>query len=265
MVTADVYVSELEFKNQESFRGLVSSRYLPALTSEGVTVAEALRWESKMVVETIEIAALWLADTDSLALKLDCASYCGDRARHFRLLSERLAALGLAAGSYDPRQGGYSRLFGFLRSLQTSEERAAAGFLTVAGMSAARLGALASFCEDKGDGETARLLRDRSCPTRNAGWSWAARRWSPWSPPTKPRPGRAVRPTRPWSCSPSCMIPPCFARWAGAAQPEVATRSGRLAGNGRPLLRGPGLPSATPTSQTMTVCCRGRRGRWPDR
>ena len=164
MVTADVYVSELEFKNQESFRGLVASRYLPALSGEGVTVVEALRWESKMVVETIEIAALWLADTDSLSLKLDCASYCGDRARHFRLLSERLAALGLAAGSYDPRQGGYSRLYGFLRSLQTSEERAAAGFLTLAGMSATRLGALASFCEDKGDGDTARLLRDSILP-----------------------------------------------------------------------------------------------------
>jgi len=160
MVTADVYVSELEFKNQESFRGLVSSRYLPALSSEGVTVTEALRWESKMVVETIEIAALWLADTESLALKLACASYCGDRARHFQLLADRLAALGLASGSYDPRQGGYSRLYGFLRSLQTSEERAAAGFLTLAGMSATRLAALAAFCEDKGDGETARLLRD---------------------------------------------------------------------------------------------------------
>jgi hypothetical protein len=164
MVTADVYVSELEFKNHESFRGLVASRYLPALSGEGVTVAEALRWESKMVVEAIEIAALWLADTDSLALKLDCASYCGDRARHFLLLSERLAALGLAAGSYDPRQGGYSRLFGFLRSLQTSEERAAAGFVTLAGMSATRLAALASFCEEKGDGDTARLVRDSILP-----------------------------------------------------------------------------------------------------
>jgi hypothetical protein len=164
MVTADVYVSEQEFKNQESFRGLVSSRYLPALSGEGVTVVEALRWESKMVVETIEIAALWLADTDSLALKLDCASYCGDRARHFRLLADRLAALGLAPGSYDPRQGGYSRLYGFLRSLQTSEERAAAGFVALAGMSATRLGALAAFCDDRGDGETARLVRDSILP-----------------------------------------------------------------------------------------------------
>ena len=70
MVTADAYVSELEFKNQESFRGLLSSRYLPALSGEGVSVAETLRWESKMVIESVEMAALWLADTDSLGLKI---------------------------------------------------------------------------------------------------------------------------------------------------------------------------------------------------
>jgi hypothetical protein len=164
MVTADVYVSELEFKNQESFRGLISTRYLPTLSGEAITVAEALRLESKMVVESIEMAALWLADTESLSLKLACATYCGDRARHFRLLADRLAVLGLAPGSYDPRQGGYSRLYGFLRSLQTGEERASAGFLTLAGMSAARLAALASFCEDKADAETARLVRDSIAP-----------------------------------------------------------------------------------------------------
>ncbi len=164
MVTADVYVSELELKNQESFRDLVATRYLPALASEGLSVADALRWECKMVIESIEVAALWLADTESLNLKLACATTCGDRARHFRLLTERLACLGLAAGSYDPRQGGYSRLFGFLRSLQTGEERAAAGFLTLAGMSAVRLTGLASFCDDKGDPESARMLREALLP-----------------------------------------------------------------------------------------------------
>jgi hypothetical protein len=168
MVTADVYVSELEFKNQESFRGLISSRYLPALSSEGVSVADALRWESKMVIETIENAALWLADTDSLVMKLACATYCGERARHFRLLGDRLAVLGLAAGSYDPRQGGYSRLFAFMRSLQTSEERASAGFFTLAGMSVARLGALAAFCDEKADADTARMLRDSIIPDEEA-------------------------------------------------------------------------------------------------
>jgi hypothetical protein len=168
MVTADVYVSELEVKNQESFRNLVSTRYLPGLASEGLSVADALRYECKMVIESIEIAALWLADTESLSLKMACATYCGDRARHFRLLTERLAGLGLSPGSYDPRQGGYSRLFGFLRSLQTGEERASAGFLTLAGMSAVRMVGLASFCDDKGDPESASLVRESVQPEEEA-------------------------------------------------------------------------------------------------
>ena len=168
MVTAEVYVSELEFKNQESYRGLISSRYLPALSSEGVSVSDAMRWETKMVIETIENSALWLADTESLELKLACAAYCGERARHFRLLGDRLAALGLAPGSYDPRQGGYSRLFAFMRSLQTTEERASAGFFALPGMSLARLGALAAFCEEKADTETAHLLRDSIMPDEEA-------------------------------------------------------------------------------------------------
>ena len=43
-------------------------------------------------------------------------------------LSARLIALGVTG--YDPRDGGYSKLFAFLRSLQTTEERSSAGYLT---------------------------------------------------------------------------------------------------------------------------------------
>ena len=49
MVTADVSVSELEVKNRESFRNLVATRYLPALASEGLSVADTFRWECKMM------------------------------------------------------------------------------------------------------------------------------------------------------------------------------------------------------------------------
>ena len=72
--------------------------------------------------------------------------------------------LGLAPGSYDPRHGGYSKLFAFLRSLQTSEERAAAGLLTLGAASVARLGALAAFCEEKGDSDTRDFLRGELMP-----------------------------------------------------------------------------------------------------
>jgi hypothetical protein len=102
------------------------------------------------------VAALWVSDCDDLEMKLSLAEQCGDGARQCRRLAARLADLGVTG--YDPRAGGYSKLFAFLRSLQTAEERAAAGFVTGKALSMARLAALASFCAEKGDSDTAHLL-----------------------------------------------------------------------------------------------------------
>ena len=164
MVNADVYVAELEYKNQESFRGLVASGYLPALAGDGASVADMLRLESKFAIESIEATAIWIADTESLEMKIMFGTECGVYARHYQKLQDRLSALGLAPGSYDPRQGGYSKLFAFLRSLQTSEERAATGLFTLGGCAVARLGALVAVCEEKGDGDTRELLQSELIP-----------------------------------------------------------------------------------------------------
>jgi hypothetical protein len=164
MVNADVFVAELEFKNQESFRGLVASGYLPALAGDGASVADMLRLETKFAIEFIEAAAIWIADSESLEMKILLGAQCGVHARQYQRLQDRLSALGLAPGSYDPRQGGYSKLFAFLRSLQTSEERAATGLLTLGGSAVARMEALAAVCEEKGDVDTRDLLRNELIP-----------------------------------------------------------------------------------------------------
>ena len=164
MVNADVFVADLEFKNQESFRGLVASGYLPALAGDGASVADMLRLETKFGIEFIEAAAIWIADSESLEMKILLGTQCGVHARQYQRLQDRLSALGLAPGSYDPRQGGYSKLFAFLRSLQTSEERAATGLLTLGGSAVARLSALAAVCEEKGDSDTKDLLRNELIP-----------------------------------------------------------------------------------------------------
>ena len=130
-----------------------------------------LRLESKLVIEAIESAAIWIVDTESLEMKILLAAQCGAHARHYLGLQERLSMLGLAPGSYDPRHGGYSKLFAFLRSLQTSEERAAAGLLTLGAASVARLGALAAFCEEKGDSDTRDFLRGELMRTSSVGWT----------------------------------------------------------------------------------------------
>jgi hypothetical protein len=164
MASPDAFVAETEFKNQESFRGLVASSYLPAFAGEGASVADMLRLEAKLAIEAIEAAAIWIADTESLEMKILLGGQCGVHARQYERLQDRLAGLGLAPGSYDPRQGGYSKVFGFLRSLQTSEERAAAGLLTMGGAAVARLGALLVVCRERADEATAELLASGMIP-----------------------------------------------------------------------------------------------------
>jgi hypothetical protein len=159
MVDAATYVSELEGKHLDSFRQLVAN-FIASLTKENLTVADVLRLEMRGVIEAIEVAALWLPDSE-LDMKLALASRAGDCAGQFRLLGQRLEANGVAPASFDARFGGYSKLFAFFRSLQTTEERAAAGFLTLGGLNLTRFEALAQWCQERGDAETAALYRGR--------------------------------------------------------------------------------------------------------
>lgn len=155
MVAADNFVSELDAKNQISIQRVIAALQ-SGLGKDGVESVDALRMALRASIEVAEIAALWIADCDDLEMKLSLAEQCGDGAQQCRRLSARLAALGVVG--YDPRDGGYSKLFAFWRSLQTPEERSAAGYVTGKALSMARLIALAAFCEGKGDAESAHLL-----------------------------------------------------------------------------------------------------------
>ena len=155
MVVAETFVSELDAKNQSSIQRVIAALN-EGLGKEGVEVADALRMALKAAIELAEVAALWVSDCDDLEMKLSLAEQCGDGARQCRRLSARLVALGVP--DYDPRSGGYSKLFAFLRSLQTAEERSSAGYVTGKALSMARLGALSAFAAGKGDAESARLL-----------------------------------------------------------------------------------------------------------
>jgi hypothetical protein len=128
---------------------------------EGFAITDILRLEVRAVIEAIEVAALWLPDSETVEMKIALAGRCGDGARQFEALVERLGALGVPLGTFDPRHGGYSKLYAFFRSLQTTEERSAAGLLTVGRVNLARFEALAAMCQDKGDAETAQLYSER--------------------------------------------------------------------------------------------------------
>jgi hypothetical protein len=160
MVTADNFVTELDAKNHTSIERLIAS-LVSGVGKESFEIPDVMRLILKAGIEAAEVAALWMADCDDLEMKLLLAEQCGDGAKHYRQISSRLAALGADVAGYDPRNGGYSKVFAFLRSLQTPEERSSAGHVTAKALSMARLESMAAFCDGKGDGETARLLRDQ--------------------------------------------------------------------------------------------------------
>ena len=155
MAVAETFVTELDAKNQLSIQRVVDA-LAAGLAKETFEVTDVLRLVFKMTIEAAEVAALWVSDCEDLEMKLSLAEQCGDGARQCRKIAARLAELGMA--SYDPRDGGYSKLFAFWRSLQTPEERSAAGYLTGKALSMARLAALSAFCAERGDALTARLL-----------------------------------------------------------------------------------------------------------
>ena len=93
-------------------------------------------------------------------LKLALARQCGDEARHYRLLTERLGELGADMANFDPLAGGHSAMFRYLKTLESPAERIAAGSFAREALAVVLNEAFAEFCEARGDGATARLYRE---------------------------------------------------------------------------------------------------------
>ena len=108
MTDAASFLSDLDAKNQESFRRLASA-FGAGLAKEGFQVADVLKLEIKAVIESIEVAALWQPDAEPMEMKIALAARSGDGARQFHLIVERLSALGVPIASFDPPLGGYSK------------------------------------------------------------------------------------------------------------------------------------------------------------
>jgi DNA-binding ferritin-like protein len=161
--TGEQFVESLAEENR------IALERLGRLSSAGeapqqLTVERLLRVALKNELEASEIAAIWITTTSELDVKLAFARQCGDEAKHFRLIAERLKALGVDPEETDPREGGYSPLFEYLRQLQSTAARVAAGQLTREGIALVRNQCFIEFCEARGDRETAALYRDQIQP-----------------------------------------------------------------------------------------------------
>ena len=125
-----------------------------------VDIPALLELALKNELEATEIAALWLVSERDVEVKLALARQVGDEAKHYRLIAERLEELGVDAKAIDPLASGYSPLFGYLKGLQTTVERVAAGQFAREALAKVRNQVFLEHCEAKGDRETAKLYRD---------------------------------------------------------------------------------------------------------
>ena len=158
-MTGEEFILAMDAENREALDrlGRLSAAGPPA---ETLTVERLLRVALKNELEASEVAAVWMGTTSELDVKLAFARQVGDEAKHYRLIAERLEALGVDASRIDPREGGYSPLFDYLRQLQSTVARIAAGQFTREGIALVRNQCFIEYAESLGDKETAALYRD---------------------------------------------------------------------------------------------------------
>ncbi len=125
-----------------------------------VGVKELLLVALRNEIEASEEAALWLVGERDPELKLGLARQCGDEAKHYRLIAERLRELGHDVSSHDPLAAGHTPMFRYLKGLESPAERIAAGPFAREALAGVRNQAFVHFCEAKGDVATAALYRD---------------------------------------------------------------------------------------------------------
>jgi uncharacterized ferritin-like protein (DUF455 family) len=162
-VDAERFVAELEEENRILLARLAEKSGAGEAPGS-LAVADLLKVALKNELEAAELAAAWMGDTPELDAKLALARQCGDEAKHYRWIEERLGALGVELGGFDPAAPGPSPLLAHLRTLRGTVERAAAGQFTREAIAVARNDVFASFCEERGDTATAALYRDRIQP-----------------------------------------------------------------------------------------------------
>jgi 1,2-phenylacetyl-CoA epoxidase catalytic subunit len=159
-MTAAEFVRALDAENQRLLARLEPDATLVAEVEGDLNVVRLLKVALKNELEATEIAGRWLVATDDLDVKLAFARQVGDEAKHYRLISERLGALGFDARAFDPVAAGLSPLFQHLAALTTTVARVAAGQFTREAIAVVKNRQFIEFCERAGDRETAALYRD---------------------------------------------------------------------------------------------------------
>ena len=159
-MTAQEFVAQLDGENRQRLSRLAPDDTLKPEVEGDLTVLNLLKVALRNEIEATEIAARWLVTTDDVDVKLALARQVGDEAKHYRMIAERLRALGFDAKSFDPLAKGYGPLFQYLDTLTTTVERVAAGQFTREAIAVVKNRQFIEFCEHAADRDTAAMYRD---------------------------------------------------------------------------------------------------------
>ena len=106
-------------------------------------------------INVTELAASWIPTTPEIDVKLAFARQAGDESNHFRLVADRLTALGLDTSAF--RAPPENALFGYMTALSSTVERVAAGLFTLESIAHGVNQTFIAYCAARGDHETVRI------------------------------------------------------------------------------------------------------------
>ena len=127
-------------------------------------IVRRLKMALKNELEASEIAALWIPTTPEVEVKLALARQAGDEAKHYRLIEEHLAKMGVDLSGFSPGAEGYGPMFQLLVGFKTTVERIGAAQFTRESLALKKNEQFIEFCEAAGDHATAKLYRDSIQP-----------------------------------------------------------------------------------------------------
>ena len=154
------FIKELEEENNKLLGRLEPAETLTVESGGSLDIGRLLKIALKNEMEATELAARWIESTPEVDVKLGFARQVGDESKHYRMIEDRLKALGADLIGFDPIGQGYGELFQYLTTLTDTVERLAAGQFTREAIALVKNRQFIELCETKGDYATAKLYRE---------------------------------------------------------------------------------------------------------
>ena len=164
MTQASWFVHELEAYVNERLSSLDLLKEPEIQAVDRSEIVRRLKIALKNELEASEIAAVWIPTTPEVEVKLALARQVGDEAKHYRLIEEHLAGMGVDLSGFNPTTDGYGPMFQLLAGFKTTIERIGAAQFTRESLALKKNEQFIEFCSAAGHKATADLYRENIQP-----------------------------------------------------------------------------------------------------